>query len=71
MFVELRGELHEVARHSGAGETGILGISEHAVQRVAEFVEHAGYVVKAQEGGLARRGLCEISNIVDDRVSAE
>jgi hypothetical protein len=53
VLVELAGEFHQVARHVGAGEVGVLLLAEQAVQGVAEFVE--GMVVTSSK--LSKRGL--------------
>ena len=44
VLVELRWEFDKIARHRCPGEAGILGVGEHAVQRVTELVEHGGHV---------------------------
>src|SRR6185437_8478956 len=38
---------------------------------MAKLVEHAGYIVRAEESGLARRGFGEVGNVIDDWKSAE
>ena len=60
VLVELRRELDEVARRVGAGERRILHVREHAVQRVAELVEHRGHVVEAEQRRLAGGRLGEV-----------
>jgi hypothetical protein len=65
VLVELRGELDKVARHLRARQAGILGVGEHAVQRVAELVEHRGHIVEAEQRRLPRRGLGEVGHVVD------
>jgi len=71
MLVELRWEFDEVAGHVGAGEQRVLGGGEHSVQAMAELVEHGGDVGEADERGLARRGLGEVGDVVDDRQRAQ
>src|SRR5208283_2622856 len=71
MLVELRGELYEVAGHLRAGKTRIHGVCEHAMQSMAEFVEHGGYIAEADEGGLAGAGLGEIGDVEYHRYQAE
>ena len=71
MLVELRRELHEIARHCGIGECGVHGIGEHAMQCVAELVEHRGHVSEADERRLPRRGFREVGDIEYDRQRAE
>ena len=71
VLVELRGELDEVARDAGSGEAGIFAVGEHAVQGVAELVEHRGDVVEADQRGLAGGGLRQIGDVVDDGQCAE
>ena len=38
---------------------------------MAKFVEHRGHVAKADERGLAGRGLAEVGDVEDDRQRAE
>ena len=71
MLVELRRELHEIARHCGTGERGVHGIGEHAMQCVAELVEHRGHVSEADERRLPGRGFREVGDIEYDRQGAE
>src|SRR5208283_3515452 len=65
------GELYEVAGHLRAGKTRIHGVCEHAMQSMAEFVEHGGYIAEADEGGLAGAGLGEIGDVEYHRYQAE
>ena len=71
MLVELRGKLDEVARHCCTGKSGIFGVGEHAMQRVAELVEHGGDIAEAEQSGLARRRLAEVADVVDHRQRAQ
>lgn len=71
MFVELRRELHPVARGIGARYRGIDLRGEQAVQRMAEFVEHGGHIVRTDQRRLTRCGLKEIGHIVDDGLGAQ
>jgi hypothetical protein len=71
VLVELRRQFDEIARHAGAGNGRIGHVREHAVQRVAEFVEQRARVVEGQEGRLALRRLGEIHRVEDDRRLAE
>ena len=71
VLVELRGKLDKVARHLRTRQAGIHGVGEHAVQPVAELVEHGGDVVEAEQCGLARRGLLEVSYVEDHRQLAQ
>ena len=66
VFVELRRELDEVARH--AAQHGIANIGKHRVERVTEFVEHRGDVVEAQLGRMAGARLAEVADVDDDRL---
>ena len=70
VLVELRRELHVVARHVGAREQRVAHLRQHAVQRVPKLMEHRRHVVKAQQRRLPRRGLREIADIVDDGLRA-
>ena len=70
MLVELRGELYEVARHAGAREGRVLHVGEHAVQRVAELVEHRGDVGDADQRRLAGGRLGEVCHVEDHRLGS-
>ncbi len=54
MLVELGGKFDKVARHIGARQRRIVLVGEQAVQGMAEFVEHGGDVVEADQRRLAR-----------------
>jgi hypothetical protein len=70
-LVDLRRELDEVARHAGAREARVLHVREHAVQRVAELVEHGAHFVVGQQGRLAGGRLRDVQVVGDDRVGAQ
>src|SRR5438445_11299689 len=38
---------------------------------MTEFVEHSGYIIKAEESGLALHGLGKIKNVIDHRLDAK
>ena len=67
MLVELRRKFDEVASRRGAGESGILGVREHAVQRVPELVEHGSDVGEADQSGFAFGRLGQVGDVVNDR----
>ena len=71
VLVELRRELDEVARRVGARQRRVLLVGEHAVQRVAELVEHGDHVVERQQRRLAGGRLGEVGDVVDHRLGAE
>jgi len=49
VLVELRRQLHEIARDIGAGDQRIGHVRKEAVQRVAELVEEGARVVRRRE----------------------
>ena len=63
---QLRGELHVVAGHAGAGERGIRHVGAEAVQRVTELVEQRRRVVPADQYGLAGWWLHEVAVVGDE-----
>src|SRR5438132_3196161 len=69
MLVELRRELDEVARR--AAEARIFDRREHRVQRVSEFVKHRRDVAEAEERRLTGGRLCEVLDVVHNRLAAE
>ena len=71
VLVELRWEFDEIVGHVGAGQAWIFGIGEHGVQRMAEFVEDCGYIIEAEQRGLAGCGLAEIRNVINDGQGVE
>ena len=70
VLVELRRELDEVARGVGARQARVFLIGEHAVQRMAELVEHRDYVVIRQQRRLARCRFGEVGDVVNHRLGA-
>lgn len=70
VLVELRGELDEVTRGAGAGNARILHVREHAMQGVAELVEHGGHVIEAEQRGLALGRLGVVADIEHHRLGA-
>ena len=56
MLVELRGKFDEVARDVGPRQQRIGHVGEHAVQRMAEFVEQRARLVEAQQARFAVAG---------------
>src|SRR6201997_943189 len=71
VFVELRWKLHEIARHRDTCKTWVLGIGEHAVERVAELVEHGNYVVEGEQDRLTVQGLVEVGDVINYRQGSE
>ncbi len=71
VLVELRRELDEIAGDGGSGEGGVFGVREHAVEGVAELVEHGDDVGKGDERGLALDGFGKVGDVVDDGQGAE
>ena len=63
MFVELRGKFDEVPRRRRARKHRILGIGKHAMQGVAEFVEHSGHIVEAISAGSPGAGLLKLATL--------
>lgn len=63
-LVDLRGELHEIARHFETGQQRIADVGEQAVQRVPELVEQRGDFTPGHEHRLALRGLGDVQ-VVD------
>ena len=55
MFVELRRQFDEIARHIGAGQARIAHLAEQAVQGMAEFMEQGHGIVEGQQAGI---GFC-------------
>src|SRR6218665_3427650 len=53
MFVELRWEFHKIPCRSRSGKTWILLIGKEPMQSMAKLMEHRGYIIKADQGGLA------------------
>src|SRR5689334_3872004 len=49
-----------------ASERGVFDRGEHAVQRMAELVEHGSNVIPSEQGRLARSGLREIRDVIYD-----
>src|SRR3954465_6399440 len=47
MLIELRGELHKVARGGAAGKHGVLLVGKDTMQPMPELVEHGSYVAEA------------------------
>ncbi len=68
VLVELRRELDEIARGGGAGDRRVLHVREHAMQGVAELMEHGGDVVEADQRRLAIGRLGEVADVVDHRL---
>jgi hypothetical protein len=66
VLIKLRRQLDEIARNTGAGNGRVGNIRQHAVQRVAEFVEQRARVVERQQRRLAFRRLGEVADIIDD-----
>lgn len=56
VFADLAGELDEVPGHAGAGVGFELGVAEHDVHHVAEFVEEHHGIPVAEEGGAIGAG---------------
>ena len=55
VLVEERGELDEITRDGGAGQTGVPLIREEPVQRVAELVKQREYLFHTQQVLAGRR----------------
>ena len=66
VFQQLRGELHVVAGHGGAGERRIVHVRRKPVQRMAEFVEQRLGIVPAHQQRLAGRALHEVRVVGND-----
>ena len=67
VLVELGGGIRRSREGTeGAGEAGVFGVGEDAVEAVSELVEHGGDVVEGDERGLAGGGLGEVGDVVDD-----
>ncbi len=67
MLEDLRRKLDKILRHIGAGKPREAHLRQHAVQRVAEFVEQRLGFVEAQKRGLAGSGFGEIAIVDDER----
>ena len=50
---QLRGQLHEIARHIGAGEARVTDLGQQTMQGMAEFVKHGAGIVEGQERRIA------------------
>ncbi len=70
MLVELRRQFDEIAADRSAGDRRPGDVGQHAMQRMAEFVEQGLCLVDRQQGRLARRRFGEIHDVVDDRLRA-
>ena len=66
-LVYLRRKLDKVARCAGARESRVLHVREHAVQRVAKFVEQRGGEVEAQQRRLTGWWLDHVGVVENDR----
>src|SRR5579871_4173212 len=64
MLIELRRNLDEVARDAPC-QGRILDRSAHAVERVAELMEHGPHIVVADQSWLTRSGLGKVCDVVD------
>ena len=65
VFVNLRGQFHEVAVDVSACLAFVAGACEHAVKAVAKFVEHSFHFVECKKRGCAGSGLGEVADVED------
>ncbi len=66
VFVELRGQFHEIAGDRGAGDSRVGDVGHQPVQRMAEFVEQGAGVVEGEHRVVPLGGLREVHRVDDD-----
>ena len=69
VLVELTRQLHEIARHVGAGRVVVLATGEHAVKAVSELVQEGANLVIGKQRGLGVRGAGEVHHVHDVRTA--
>ena len=67
VFVDLRGELYEVARHVCSGKCTVGALGENAVEGMTKLMEEGLYIIHRKEGGLTGSRLIEIAYVYDNR----